>query len=249
MLVYGPAIEPVHVLSIGAHPDDVEISMGGTLALLSTRGHRTGLVDLTRGEMGSRGTPEQRLEESRAAAGELGAVFRINLLLPDGGLSFTREGWVDLIRLIRTCKPALVFTHGTADPHPDHAAAHQLVRSAVHNAGLGKIEPDLPPHRPLYLFTFSQPHRVRPSFLVDIGEYFEKKMAAIRHHHSQVSPRLPGEPETYLGQPAFLDILEAHLRSYGAMVGTSHAEGFHSESLLLVEDPLKAFGQKKGRLL
>jgi bacillithiol biosynthesis deacetylase BshB1 len=248
MIVYGRE-EPVDVLVVGAHPDDVEIFMGGTIALLASRGRRVGLVDLTVGEKGSRGTPEQRLKESRAAAEVLGAAFRVNLEQPDGDIATTREARRAMIRLIRTVKPALVFSHNTRDPHPDHAASHHLVKAGCHNAGLGKMEPDLPPHRPKYFFSFSQPHRVVPSFLVDIGAHWETKMAAIRCHQSQVAPHQPGEPQTYLGQHSFLQILEAHFRSFGAMVGAQFAEAFCSDSLLLVEDPLAAFGQKQGRLL
>lgn len=248
MIVYGHE-EPVDVLVVGAHPDDVEIFMGGTIALLAARGRRVGLVDLTVGEKGSRGTPEQRLEESRAAAEVLGATFRMNLGQPDGDIATTRESRRAMIRLIRAVQPALVFSHNTRDPHPDHAASHHLVKAGCHNAGLGKMEPDLPPHRPKYFFSFSQPHRVVPSFLVDIGAHWETKMASICCHQSQVAPRQPGEPQTYLGQHSFLQILEAHFRSYGAMVGAQFAEAFCSDSLLLVEDPLTAFGRKQGRLL
>jgi bacillithiol biosynthesis deacetylase BshB1 len=248
MIVYGRE-EPVDVLVIGAHPDDIEIFMGGTIALLTSRGRRVGLADLTLGETGSRGTPEQRREESRAAAEMLGATFRVNLELPDGDVAVTREARRAMIRLIRTTRPALIFSHNTRDPHPDHAAAHHLVKAGCHNAGLGKMEPDLPPHRPKYFFTFSQPHRVAPSFLVDISAHWETKLASIRCHQSQVAPRRPDEPQTYLGQHSFLQILEAHFRSFGAMVGAAFAEAFGSDSLLLVEDPLAAFGQKQGRLL
>lgn len=250
MIVYGEEEQgPVDVLAVGAHPDDVEIAMGGTLALLSARGHRIGLVDLTRGETGSRGTPEQRLAESKAAAGVLGAAFRFNMLQPDGELEYTREGKLDLIQIIRRYRPAMVFSHNNRDPHPDHAAAHVLVKSAVHNAGLGKILPEMDPFRPVYFFTFSQPHRVTPSFLVDISEYYPVKMQAISCHQSQVSPLKPEDPETYLGQSFFFEVLQSHMRSFGAMVGATYAEAFHSDSLLVVDDPLQAFRKKQGRLL
>jgi bacillithiol biosynthesis deacetylase BshB1 len=240
---------PVDILAVGAHPDDLEITMGGTIARLAAAGRRIGLVDLTRGESGSRGAPEIRLEESRAAAAALGASFRVNLALPDGDLSPTNKARAALIRVIRQAVPSIVVSHHTLDPHPDHAGAYAIVRSACHHAGLAKLEPDLPPHRPKYFFTFAQPHRLRPTFLVDVSDFWAAKLDAIRCHHSQVAPRRPGEPATYLGQPDFLDVVAAHCRSMGAMVGVQYAEGFHSEGYLLVDDPLAAFGRKQGRLL
>lgn len=250
MIVFGaPGVIPVDILAVGAHPDDLEICMGGTLARLAAAGRQIGLVDLTRGESGSRGEPETRVAESRAAAEALGVAFRVNLELPDGDLAPTAAARAALVRVIRQTMPAIVFSHHTLDPHPDHAGAYALVRSACHHAGLAKLEPDLPPHRPKYFFTFAQPHRLRPTFLVDVSEFWEAKLAAIRCHHSQVSPRQPDEPSTYLGQPDFLDVVGAHCRSMGAMVGARFAEGFHSEGYLLVDDPLAAFGRKQGRLL
>mgnify|MGYP001766396061 CR=1 FL=1 len=250
MLVYG--VEPTSALAalaIGAHPDDVEISMGGTLALLTDRGYRVGVIDLTRGETGSRGTPEQRLEESRAAAGLLGVESRFNLALPDGELAVTPEAVRALTRLVRLCRPAFVFTHSGHDPHPDHAAARQLVHTACHHAGLGRFDPGLAPHRPKYVFHFTHPHRARPSFLVDISAFWETKLRAIRCHQSQVSPRGAEEPDTYLGQSHFLQILESHAISLGAQVGARYVEAFLSHGPLLVDDPLAAFGRKEGRLL
>jgi len=250
MLIFGtqPA-EAFDALAIGAHPDDVEISMGGTLALLAERGYRVGTVDLTRGETGSRGTPEQRLEESRAAARVLGLGCRWNLGLPDGELATTPAAVRDLVRTVRQCRPAFVFTHSGHAPHPDHAMARQLVHTACHHAGLWKFDPGLEPHRPKYVFDFVPPHRARPSFLVDISAHWETKLQAIRGHLSQVSPRQETEPDTYLGQSRFLQILQAHAESLGALVGARYAEGFLSRSHLLVGDPLSAFGNKGGRLL
>jgi len=237
------------VLIFAAHPDDAEIGMGGTIAVMAARDYRVGIVDLTRGEMASRGTPDQRLEESRTAAEVLDVSLRVNVGLSDGFLTQSRESQSELLQLIRRHRPSMIFTHHPNDPHPDHTSAFHLVRWAAHNAGLGKMAPGLAPHRPKYLFTFIVPHRVRPSFIVDVSTFWDKKMQSIRCFHSQVSPTKPGDPETYLGDAKYFNALESHSRSLGNMVGVDFAEAFHSEMLLLIDDPIAAFQHKKGRFL
>ncbi|MBN2430502.1 MAG: bacillithiol biosynthesis deacetylase BshB1 [Acidobacteria bacterium] len=250
MIIYEtPDTTELDALTVVAHPDDAEIGMGGTIALLVDRGYRVGILDLTRGEMASRGTPEQRLEESRTASKTLGIAVRLNMGLPDGFLQPEATARLELVRVLRSYRPLFIFTHHLRDPHPDHTAAYQLVRQAAHNAGLGKLDEGLPPFRPKYLFTFGMPHRWQPSFLVDVSQYWEQKIAAVRCFHSQVSPLRPGEPETYLGDPGFLDSLDAQSRSYGSLVGVTHAEYFHTEIMLLVADPIEAFKPKRGRFL
>ncbi|MBP7865430.1 MAG: bacillithiol biosynthesis deacetylase BshB1 [Acidobacteria bacterium] len=237
------------VLFVGAHPDDVEILAGGTVAVLVRLGYRVGVVDLTRGEAGSRGTPELRRQESVEAAQVLDVALRYTPGCPDGELENTREARLEMVRFIRRHRPRQVYTHHPRDPHPDHTAAFLLTRAAVHNAGLGKVAPGSEPFRPHYLFAFAPPHRVEPSFLVDVSEAWETKCRAVRCHASQVAPRREGEAPTFLGQSRFFGLMEAHSLSLGALVGVKHAEAFHTFSCLVTDDPLRSFGRKTGRLL
>lgn len=252
MIVYAKSessAEPLDALVVMAHPDDAEITMGGTIALMTDRGRRVGIVDLTRGELGSRGTPDERLEESRAAAEVLGVPLRVNLELADGFFEPTVEARLALVDVIRRWQPPLVFTHHAADPHPDHVNAWELTRAAAHNAGLRSITTGHPAFRPSYVFSAVVPHRAEPSFLVDVSTHWETKLRAIRCHRSQVEPAQPGEFQTYLSRPDFFDTLAAHARSYGSLVGAERAEAFHSTSRLLLGDPVETFSLKRGRLL
>lgn len=241
--------DKLDALVVVAHPDDAEIGMGGTIALLSARGYAVGVADLTRGEAGSRGTPEERVEESRRASEVLGIAARFNMGLADGYLCDGRHSRRGLIRVIRQYRPRTVFAHYPEDPHPDHTAAFLVARGAAHNAGLGKIDPGAEPFRPSVLLSFCRPHRAEVSFVVDISDHWEAKRAAVLCHRTQVSPRKEGEPDTYLGGEQFMEIVEAHARSAGATAGVRYAEAFHSFGVLAVDDPIEAFRKKRGRLL
>jgi N-acetylglucosamine malate deacetylase 1 len=232
---------PVDVLAISAHPDDVELTCGGTLALLKQRGYRFGIVDLTRGEMGTRGTIEVRAAEARRAAEILGAEFREALDLGDGGLRRGREEELAVIEFIRRERPRLVLTPFPDDRHPDHRRAGQLVTDACYYAGLRKLETAHPAHRPQQTVYFSTFEARRPDFLVDITPVIELRRAAMRAFESQFHKPDSTEPETVLAQQGFLEAVEARAREYGFMIGAQFAEGFLSRRPPRIDDMVKAF--------
>jgi bacillithiol biosynthesis deacetylase BshB1 len=218
--------ERVDVLAVGAHPDDVELGCGGTLLRLKSLGRRTGVVDLTRGELGTRGTIETRALEARRAAALLGLDFRLNLGLRDGNLSLDEESRLELIRVIRQYRPKLVLTH-SGWGHPDHGKATILVEEAVHHAGLAAIETSQPRFRPqriAYWTHFDQP--VVPHVGVDISDHYEQKERALEAFASQLFRSDSSEPATYLSDPRFLKRIRSFHTQVGSLVGCSLAEGF-----------------------
>lgn len=232
---------PVDVLAIAAHPDDVELTCGGTLARLKASGYRFGIVDLTSGEMGTRGTAELRAEEARKAAEILGAEFRETLDLGDGGLRSGRDEELAVIDVIRREKPRLVLTAYPEDRHPDHRRAGRVVTDASFYAGLRKLETAHPAHRPqqtLYFSTFL-PHP--PQFVVDVTPYIEIRRAAMRAFQSQFHNPGSPEPQTVIAQQDFLDWVEARSREHGALIGVPFGEGFRSLRPPRIDDPVKAF--------
>ena len=231
----------VDVLAIAAHPDDVELTCGGTLASLKAKGYRFGIVDLTRGEMGTRGSPEVRAVEARRAAEILGAEFRDTLDLGDGGLRRDRDAELAIIEVIRREKPRLIFTPYPDDRHPDHRRAGQVVTDAAYYAGLRRLETSHPAHRPQQTLYFSTFEAQRPDFLVDVTPFMETRRAAMRAFVSQFHDPASKEPQTMLSQQSFLATLEARARHFGAMINVEFAEGFKSRFPPRVDDLVKAF--------
>jgi bacillithiol biosynthesis deacetylase BshB1 len=232
---------PVDVLAIAAHPDDVELTCGGTLARLKSLGYRFGIVDLTRGEMGTRGTPEIRGAEARRAAEILGAEFRESLDLGDGGLRKGREEELAVIEVIRREKPKIVLTPYPDDRHPDHRRAGQLVTDAAYYAGLRKLETAHPAHRPqqtVYFPTFD-PHA--PEFVVDVTPFIEIRRAAMRVFESQFHNPDSKEPQTLLSQKDFLDMIESRARQHGMLIGVEFGEGFTTRRPPRIDDMVAAF--------
>lgn len=235
----------VDVLAIGAHPDDVELHAGGTLLRLAALGYSTGIVDLTRGECATRGTPEERAAEAAAAALELGLSHRSQLDLGDGHLADTLVCRTAVATILRQLRPRLVLTHHRDQPHPDHAAAADIVGAAVYLAGLANWHPsaDAAPHRPAALLSFGLPRSVTPSFIVDVSDWAARKAAAIRCHRSQFGDPLPGEAGSGVSCPSFLERVEARQRHYGSLVQVRHGEAFHVRGIPMVDDPVKSFSQ------
>jgi len=232
---------PVDILAIAAHPDDVELTCGGTLVKLKQRGYRFGIVDLTRGEMGTRGTPEIRAREALRAAEILGAEFREALDLGDGGLRRGREEELAVIDVVRREKPRLVLTPYPDDRHPDHRRAGQLVTDACYYAGTRKLETNYPAHRPQQTIYFSTYLGWTPRFLVDVTDVIETRRAAMRAFESQFHKEGSTEPETVLAQKSFLDMIEARAREYGAMINVEFAEGFLAARPPRIDDLVQAF--------
>lgn len=228
------------MLAIFAHPDDVELTVGGTLLKLKSMGYRTGALDVTRGEMGTRGTVEQRAKEAEDAAKILKLDLRENLGLADGHVFVTDDERVKLVRVLRRLKPRVILTHQIDDPHPDHDHISRLVRESARLASMKKYDPEAGQRRvPVAIVAhniFSR--RVQPSFIVDITEFMEEKMAAIHAHASQFYNPDSKELETRLTGEGFLDELANRARYFGSLIGSGAGEPFYVREALNVEDPV-----------
>ncbi|MDI3298891.1 MAG: bacillithiol biosynthesis deacetylase BshB1 [Bacillota bacterium] len=236
------AAEPVEILAVGPHPDDIELGTAGLLALERRRGRSFGLVDLSRGEMGSRGNAGIRALEAAEAARRLGARFRLNLGLPDTAVRDEPEPARRLALWIRQARPALVLAPYPLDRHPDHAAAGALVERAVLYAGLRRLELEAPCHvvRALLFYPINEALE-RPSFCVDVTEVWEEKVAALQAHASQVGESGLEIDRRFFGHGGFLEAMEARARQYGRMIGVRYAEAYATRDPLRLEDPLAFF--------
>lgn len=240
----------VEVLAFGPHPDDVELFCGGVLARAAALGYRTAIVDLTRGEKSTRGTPEQRAAEAQEAARVLGVAVRENLELPDGGLAGDLDeppasGGSRVARVVdvlRRLRPELVLVPWERERHPDHAAASAIVTRALFFAGVRRWpdDGDHVPFTPRQVLYYPMRHVAEPSLVVDVSEAYETKTAAIACHQSQVAPR-EGAPFTLVGSPLSLSSLEARDRFYGAHIGVAHGEPYVTREALGVADPVDHF--------
>lgn len=235
------ALPPVDVLAVGAHPDDVELGCGGTVLALGARGRSVGILDLTRGEMGTRGTPEGRAREAMEAASILGARFRYGLDLGDGGLRTDRDAELAIVDVVRACRPTLVLAPLPEDRHPDHARAGALARDAAFYAGLRALETDASAHRPQQVVFYPASSLPSPSFLVDVSAVFERKLSAIRAFRSQFHDPASMEPETFISSPEFLQGIVARAQAYGRLANVPYAEAFVSAVPPLLGDPVAAF--------
>ena len=230
----------VDILAVFAHPDDFELNVGGTMLKMKNLCYSTGALDVTRGEMGTRGTPEGRSIEAEAAAKILKLDIRENLCLPDGHVFVTDETRTKLVRALRRLKPKLILTHQLDDPHPDHDHIARLVRESARLASMKNYDPDtggekIPvPNIAHNIFS----RRVEPSFIVDVSDFLGEKMAAIRAHKSQFFDPASNEPETRLTSKYFLDELENRSRYFGSLIGVAAGEPFHVREALNIEDPI-----------
>lgn len=228
-------------LAVGAHPDDVEFSCGGTLIKLAALGYKVGVLDMARGELGTRGTAEIRANEAAAAASEMGLAVRDNLELPDGHIWLSEESRVKMVRKIRRYRPRVIFTHFWEDPHPDHVHTCQIVREATHVAGLAKYDAETGQERfrPQTVAHFMFPRTVSPTFVVDISDYAEQKQKAVASYRSQLYDPNSTELETALSSEAFLRRLESRQRFFGSLIAVEHAEAFIVREALNVHDPVE----------
>jgi bacillithiol biosynthesis deacetylase BshB1 len=229
------------ILAFGAHPDDVELFAGGTLAKMAAFGYAVGVVDLTRGELGTRGTPAVRAKEARSAAAILGLKVRENLRLPDGDITVTPAARLKVIRVLRKYRPKIVLTHYWDDSHPDHVNTSRLITEAVHHSGLAKIETGQERHRPPVILYFKIPPGMAPGFVVDVSDYADRRSAAIAAHRSQLHDPDDSGLQTILSRPDFLTHVENRYSYYGTMIGKSKGEGFYFKDALAIKDPLAHF--------
>ncbi len=222
----------IDLLVFGPHPDDIEIGFGGAVALHAARGYGVGLCDLTRGELGSNGTVEDRLAEAEAARAVLGAEWRLNLEWPDGGIYETPEHVHDVVRLVRTAQPRVVAIPYWDDRHPDHRAASETLSRAVFKAGLRRFEPGTPhwkPERVCYYFINDD---APVSFGLDVSEVYDKKRQALACHGTQFTPSGPDSVPTRLTGSTFRQLIESRDARLGALTGVAYAEG------VVVREPL-----------
>ena len=233
-------------LAIGAHPDDVELGCGGTLLKLVSLGYRVGVLDMARGEMGTRGSAEIRGREAEAGARELGLTVRDNLELPDGHIWLTEDSRTKMLRKIRLYRPRDIFTHYWEDPHPDHVHTCQIVREGAHVAGLAKYDADSGQERfrPQAIAHFMFPRTAVPTFVVDITDFAEQKHRAIACYGSQLYDPASKEPETALSGEGFLRRVESRQRFYGSLIAVDHAEAFIVREALNIHDPIELLSRK-----
>lgn len=228
------------VLAIFAHPDDAELSVSGTLLKLKSLGYRTGVCDMTRGEMGTRGTPEIRAKEALKAAHILNLDIRLNLEQPDGHIWQTEGSRTAVVRVLRTYRPKVVLTTHWDDPHPDHAATSRIVREAARLATMARYDYEAgqqPVKMPVIAHSIFSRHVV-PSFIVDVSDFVEAKMKAIRAHASQFYIAESKEPTTRISERGFLPQIDHRMRYFGSLIGVEAGEPFYVREALNVEDPV-----------
>ena len=234
----------IDILAFGAHPDDVELFAGGTMVKMAALGHATGVVDMTKGELGTRGTAARRTIEARKAAKVLGLKVRENLGLPDGNVRVTAGARLKVIRILRKYRPRIVITHYWDDNHPDHVHTSRLVTEAVHHSGLAKIDTAQKRYRPEILLYFKLPTHLTPGFIVDVSEYWDRRIAAIRSYSSQLFDPSSHEPSTRLSQPDFLARIESIHSFYGTLIGKKMGEAFYLKGILEIDDLVEQFNNK-----
>lgn len=227
------------LIAFAPHPDDAELFCGGTLLRLSSMGYKVGVVDLTEGEKGSRGTVEARSEERGKASKVLGLAIREGLSIPDMGIiSADQRQREAVVASIRKHRPKIVLAPHWGDRHPDHVQASELVTGACFLAGTTKFGGGSDPFKPSALAYYQGSLEFEPSFIVDIGAQFEGKMKAIECYFSQFSLRAAGEPEMDIAKPQFLEWVRARARHYGLMAGAEYGEPFFMNKAPRISDPI-----------
>lgn len=230
------------ILVLPVHPDDAELGCAGTILKEIALGKKVGIVDLTRGELGTRGSAEIRDHEAAESAKILGLTTRDNLSLPDGFFENKKEHQLKVIEAIRRFKPEIVITNAYHDRHPDHGRASDLVEDASFLSGLRKIETwydgkKQEEWRPNLVLHFIQDNYIKPDILVDVTSHWDKKIESIHAFGSQFyNPDWENEPQTYISSPDFIQVIEARAREFGKSIGVKYAEGFISRKILGVDN-------------
>jgi bacillithiol biosynthesis deacetylase BshB1 len=229
------------VLAFAAHPDDIELACGGTIAKLVQQGKKVGIVDLTEGELGSRGSVDLRYEEAANSAKILGVSVRENLRLRDGFFQNDEESKLKVIEQIRRFQPEIVIANSITDRHPDHGRASKLISESFFLSGLRKIKThwecgEQEAYRPKVLYKYIQDYYIKPDFIVDVTNHFETKMEAVLAFKSQFYDPNSTEPETPISGKGFLDFLKARAEEFGRPIGAKYGEGFTTERVLGVEN-------------
>jgi len=237
------------ILAFGAHPDDVELGCAGTLLGVIAEGKKVGVIDLTKGELGTRGTISQRLSESQLASEVLGLSIRENLGMADGFFINNKEHQLIIIETIRRFQPSIIFCNAPEDRHPDHGRAASLIEEAAFLSGLEKIKTShegiaQEAWRPTQVFHYIQSRSLTPNFVVDISKHIEKKMESIMAYQSQFYNPNSNEPDTFISSAAFLEFVKGRAKELGQQIGVQYAEGFITKKILGINS-LNAIVQNK----
>lgn len=219
------------ILAFGSHPDDVELSCSGTILKHISQGKKVGIIDLTRGELGTRGNAETRRKESAKAAKILGISVRENLGFADGFFQNDRKHQLEIIKKIRQYRPGIVLANAPADRHPDHGRGSQLVSDSCFYSGLAKIVTGKGQKawRPEAVYFYIQDRYIKPDFVIDISEFMNKKLESIAAYSSQFYKPGSKEPETPISSPYFMEFIKARNSGFGRNIGVQYAEGFIAE--------------------
>jgi len=229
--------QPLHILAAAAHPDDIELTCAGTLIKMAKLGYRVGVLDLTRGEMGTRGTAEERVKEAQEAARIMGLTARENAGLRDGDLGSDPDLKITLIKALRKWRPALWIIPCSEDRHPDHAAVGRAGMEAAFMAGLRRIDTGQEMFRPIWTLQYFCRWDSQFSFIVDVSDVFDRRLEAIKAYRSQFDPNT-GDPQTYISRPQFLQGIIARAQYYGSKIESAYGEPFVSKEALRVDDPV-----------
>ena len=227
----------IDVIAIGAHPDDVELSAAGTLLKHRAMGYSTGIIDLTQGELGSRGSKEIRKEEAEAAAKILGLTDRVNLKMADGFFEHSEENLRLLIEQIRRFKPSIVLVNAVSDRHPDHGKGSKLASEACFLAGLRRIETTWngepqEAHRPQAVYHYIQDRYLKPDFVIDVTDFVEQKFDSIKAYKTQFWDPNSSEPKTPISGEEFFEFLRGRMAEFGRNMGVRYAEGYTAERII-----------------
>jgi len=225
------------ILAFGVHPDDVELGCAGTIMAAIDQGKKVGIVDLTRGELGTRGTPATRTQEAAAAANIMGVSIRENLDMADGFFANDEAHQRKIIALIRKYQPDIILANAPEDRHPDHGRSAKLVSDAAFLSGLRKIETmhdgsAQNAWRPAYTFHYMQDRFIQPSFVIDITKYMDRKIEAVLAYGTQFNSADSSEPQTYISSPQFLETVKARALMMGKRIGVGYAEGYITEKII-----------------
>lgn len=241
------------VLATAAHPDDLELCCSGIVCTLTERGHEVGVVDFTRGELGTRGTPERRAQEAADAAEIMGLSARENLEIPDGQIENSTENRRRLIRRLRKYRPQILLINADECRHPDHCDAAELAADAAYYSGLGKIETRnedgelQEPWRPSHVLHYMQAVEFEPTFVVDVSDVWDQRMEALRAYKSQFHhPEYESdEPETFISNPAFMEWIESRARTLGYRIGAEYGEALkYRHPPVGVDDLMSVLGRE-----
>ena len=235
------------VLAFGAHPDDIELTCGGTIIKLGDMSYKTGVVALTRGELGTRGTAEIRRQEFEAAGQVLGLSVHKMLDIPDGQVAVTQQNKLKVIREIRAHQPKIVFAPYWKVRHPDHGHASDLVREAAFFSGLKNIDTGQSAFRPNKVIYYASRFEFKPSFIVDITACHDRKMTAVQSYGSQFytpEAKKLGDEETNISRPEFLEAIITRAKQYGSYIGAGYGEPFLVREPMRLDDPVSFFGSE-----